>query len=84
MASTCTNLSAHLCPAGGVDGDEALVTKDIGLPSTKPLLQLYAERLLRIQRLSTESLSGPGSSVACPTQWYIMASAASAPSICRY
>ena len=53
------------------------MTKDVGLPSTKPLLQLYAERLVRIQRLSTESLSGPGSGVACPTHWYIMASPAS-------
>lgn len=40
---------------------------DIGLPSTKCLLQLYAERLHRIQRLSAEALYGQGSAVLHPT-----------------
>jgi hypothetical protein len=59
-------------------GEEARVTVDVGLPSTKPLLHLYAERLIRIQKLSAEGLSGAGSGISCPTHWYIMASSQAA------
>jgi hypothetical protein len=54
---------------GGVEGEEPKVTKDVGLPSSKCLLQIYAERLQRIQRLSTEALFGQGAAVVHPMQW---------------
>ncbi|GAX80288.1 hypothetical protein CEUSTIGMA_g7726.t1 [Chlamydomonas eustigma] len=73
-----TGKVAVILIADGLIGEAAQLTVDVGLPSTKPLLQLYAERLLRIQKLSAEALSGPGSGISCPTHWYIMATSQTA------
>ncbi|KAK9843554.1 hypothetical protein WJX81_008640 [Elliptochloris bilobata] len=49
---------------------------DIGLPSRKPLFQLQAERLARLQQLAAEAAYGAGAAVRNPLRWYIMTSAA--------
>ena len=63
-----------ICSPEGSEGGLARVSADIGLPSTKSLLQIFAERIRRIQKLSIEALSGPGSGVMHLLQWCIMAS----------
>ncbi|KAF5833270.1 hypothetical protein DUNSADRAFT_10470 [Dunaliella salina] len=60
--------------AGAIDGDEVRCTRDTGLPSTKSMLQLYAERLIRLQQLATEAVHGDGAGVVRPIDWYIMTS----------
>uniref|UniRef100_A0A7S3R5M6 UDP-N-acetylglucosamine diphosphorylase n=1 Tax=Dunaliella tertiolecta TaxID=3047 RepID=A0A7S3R5M6_DUNTE len=60
--------------AGAIDGEEVRCTRDTGLPSTKSMLQLYAERLIRLQQLATEAVHGNGAGVVRPIDWYIMTS----------
>lgn len=47
---------------------------DIGLPSHKPLFQLHAERILRLQALAERSVDAEAGS--CRVMWYILTSAA--------
>jgi UDP-N-acetylglucosamine/UDP-N-acetylgalactosamine diphosphorylase len=63
-----------VCSSPSEEGGLSRVTADIGLPSTKSLLQIFAERIRRIQKLSIEALTGPGSGVMHLLPFYIMAS----------
>lgn len=59
-------------------------TRDVGLPSTKSPLQLFAERLLAVQRLAAEAVAGRGAGVAAPLDWYIMATPATVAPITKF
>lgn len=63
---------------GGVDAEGKLkCMKDVGLPSTKTPLQLFAERLLKSQQLAAQDILGKGAGVLRPLDWYIVAPKAS-------
>eukprot|EP00798_Chlamydomonas_sp_ICE-L_P024395 gene24395-9999_t len=66
-------MAAALLMVNGVEGGDVRVTTDIGLPSTKSLLQLFGERLFKVQKLSVEAMHGVGSKVTHPLPWLIMA-----------
>eukprot|EP00798_Chlamydomonas_sp_ICE-L_P029344 gene29344-2537_t len=66
-------MAAALLMVNGVEGGDVRVTTDIGLPSTKSLLQLFGERLFKVQKLSVEAMHGVGSEVTHPLPWLIMA-----------
>ncbi|KAI0094431.1 nucleotide-diphospho-sugar transferase [Irpex rosettiformis] len=50
---------------------------DIGLPSHKPLFQLQAERIIRVQRLAAQTHGKSPESVVIP--WYVMTSGPTRP-----
>lgn len=50
---------------------------DIGLPSHKPLFQLQAERISRLQTVAEQELGKPKGSVIIP--WYVMTSGPTRP-----
>lgn len=62
--------------AGSTIQGHARGVLDIGLMSQKCLFQLYAERILRLQRLAAEATFGPRSGVRYPVFWYIITSEA--------
>jgi len=45
-----------------------------GLPSGKCALQLYAERIIRVQKLAARSAFGGNAPVTRPVQFYVMTS----------
>ena len=67
-----------VCAPASEGAGPARVLTDVGLPSTKCLLQIFSERIRRIQKLSIEALTGHGSSsgVMHLMPFYIMACSA--------
>jgi hypothetical protein len=59
--------------AGRLELGEPAVTLDVGLASGKSPLQLFAERLLRLQRLAAEAAFGRHSGAAAPIHWCVAA-----------
>jgi len=70
--------------AGALDGDVVRATRDFGLPSTKSPLQLFAERLVQVQRIAASTMFGRGAGILRPLDWYIVAPPASVPALVAF